>query len=392
MGKYTEPDDAAVEAAVDDILTDITDRLVFHFHPRSIILTGSFGRGEATIINPGGNLNFLSDCEVVLAGNRYFSSRRIVETLGSALTEGNKPQFVIRSSIALPVYPLLPLSSVLWKPSIWNYDLKYGARNLYGVDYLAKMPGFDPRQIPAWEGVRLIFNRLAEALRYFPLPTGAATPEQGPATAFWVTKIILACQDGLLIGGGKYHVSCRARNRLFQETAGQNFKELIARLPGFTALAAKATDYKLTREVYWTDIRDLWFDAAEICDPVLRYLLREHMRIDFGSYLELKDKYLRHPVVRSVMALGRTFSKKSLVLSLPSVLRSGGPWVHLLYPAIAQVYFSLSRNGAVDRSLLESARKTLSLFSPMAPARDDPSEEWHYLKGETHNLWYALGS
>ena len=391
MGKYTEHDEAAIEVAVDDILSDITERLVSHFHPRSIILAGSLGRGEATIINHGGSLNFLSDCEIVLAGNRYFSSRRIEEMLGSTLTEGNKPHFVIRSSIVLPVYPLLPLSSVLWKPNIWNYDLKYGTRNLYGVDYLAKMPGFDSRQIPAWEGVKLIFNRLAEALRYFPEGGGSNTPEQEQITAFWVTKIILACQDALLIGDGKYHVSCRVRNHLFQEMAGRNFKELIAKLPAFTALAAKATDYKLNREVYWTDIRELWFDAAEICGPVLRYLLWKHLNTDFDRYMELKSEYLRHPAVRSMLAMGRTFYKKSPVLSLPSVLRSSGPWMHLLYPVIAQVYFSLSRNGAADRSLLVSARNTLSLFRRMEAARDDPFEEWQYLKDEIHNLWYALG-
>ncbi len=206
-----------------------------------------------------------------------------------------------------------------------------------------------------------------------------------------MTKIILACQDGLLIGDGKYHVSCRARNRLFQEMAGRDFKELIAELPGFTALAAKATDYKLNREVYWTNMRELWFDAAEICRPVLSYLLRKHMNTDFDRYLELKNEYLRHPALRSMMATGRTFFKKSPVLSLPSVLRSSGPWMHLLYPVTAQVYFSLSRNGAVDRSLLVSARNTLSLFRRMEAAREDPFEEWQYLKDENHDLWYALG-
>jgi hypothetical protein len=391
MGKYTEQEDLDVEKKVDGILTDVISQLVSHFHPRSIILAGSFGRGEATIINQGGSLSFLSDCEMVLVANKYLSSRRIQNALEPVLTKGNKPQFVIRSSIALPVYSVVPLSSILWKPNLWNYDLKYGSRALYGKEYLKKMPDFSPRQIPVQEGVRLIFNRLAEALKYFPVDTDSTTPEREQTAAFWVTKIILACQDALLIAAGQYNVSSRKRNELFQENSGRNFAELRDKLPRFTSLTARATEYKLRREVYWTDISELWFNAAEISDAVIRYLLRDNMGTKFENYPELQAKYFRHPALQSVMALTRRFSAKSLVFTLPSVIRAGGPWVPLVYPAIALTYFSLARDGSVNRMMLQGARKTLSLFYRIESERDDPFEEWKYLKEEVHNLWYALG-
>ncbi len=391
MGKYTELDDGVIEKAVDEVLKDIIDRLVTSLHPRSIILAGSFGRGEATIIKRDGGLQFLSDCEIVLAGNRYFSRRRIQETLEPVTDGENRPHFVIRSSIALPVYSYLPLRPVLWKPTIWNYDLKYATRKLYGTDYLAKIPDLEAGQIPAGEGIRLVFNRLAEALEYFPLDTGATSPEQEQTTAFWVTKIILACQDALLIGSGKYHTSCRFRNNTFREVAGKDFKELLIQAPGFVSLATRATDYKLNRETYWKDIRKLWFDAAEVCDSVLRYLLKEHLGTDVKGYPELKDKGFRHPAARRILALGGKLSAKSPVLSMPPLIRAGGPWTQVLYPAVALVYFSLSRDGTINRPLLEAGREVLSLFQKMAPAREDPYEEWQYLKDVTYNTWYALG-
>jgi len=392
MGKYTELDSAAVEKTVDDIMTDTTAQLVSNFHPRSIILAGSFARGEATILSQGGELRFLSDCEIVLVANKYISSHQITKKLDSVTAQESTPKLVIRSSIALPIYSLIPLASILWKPTIWNYDLKYGSRTLYGENYIEKMPDFNPDRIPAWEGIRLIFNRMAEALMYFPMAEVLATPEQEQETVFWVTKIILACQDALLITAGRYHFSNRMRNKLFAETFEQCFPELKDKLPQFTPLAAKATNYKLRQENFWTNARELWFDAAVICDAVLKYLLRQHMNIDFDDYLELPEKFGKQPILQSMMALARRFSTRSLILALPSVVRAGGPWVRFLYPAIALAYFSLPQHGVVNKSLLKGVRNTVSLFSQMKPIHDDPLEEWQYLKDEVYNLWYTLGA
>lgn len=390
MGKYTELDDAAIEKTVDSIIEEVSAQLVSSFRPRSIILAGSFARGEATIDNSEGRLSFLSDCEMVLVANRYLTSKRIMKKLSSMPAGESKPKFVIRSSIALPVYSLFPVASLLWKPNLWNYDLKYGSRTIYGQDYIARMPDFKPEQIPAWEGIRLVFNRMAEALRYFPAVGDLSAPEQEQETAFWVSKIILACQDALLITDGKYHVSSRMRNKLFQKVFRQRFSGLQEKLPQLTSLATRATDYKLRRKIFWTNITELWFDAAEICNAVLKHLLQKNMNIKSDSYLELPTKFINRSVFKSMMAFAGKFYK-SPILTLPSVIRASGPWVPMVYPAIAQVYFSLSRNGGVDTKLLGEARKTTSLFTRIKPAHADPSEEWKYLKDEIYNIWYALG-
>jgi hypothetical protein len=391
MGKYTELDDAAIEKTVDHIITDITAQLVSHFHPRSVILAGSFARGEAAIINRGGKLVFLSDCEAVLVANRYITTQRINKKLGTAIAQEDMPKFVIRSSIALPIYSLIPLRPFLWKPNIWNYELKYGSRTLHGNDYVAKMPDFKAAQIPVWEGIRLIFNRMAEALRYYRVDSGLSTAESELETIFWIIKIILACQDALLIAAGEYTISCRTRNALFTEIFNRDFAELEVKIPHFASLANKATNHKLKQASFGMSTDRLWFDTAEICDVVLRYLLQKNMGIEFDNYLELQEKFLKHPILQQVMTLARKVSTRSLVLSLPSVIRTGGPWTHLVYPAIALMYFSLSRDGEINMSLLEGVRNTVSLFKRTEPFHSDTLEEWTYLKDEVYHLWYALG-
>jgi len=51
-------------------------------------------------------------------------------------------------------------------PTIGMYELKEGGQTLYGQEMLSLGPTIDPRQIPVWSGIRLIINRMTEALHY----------------------------------------------------------------------------------------------------------------------------------------------------------------------------------------------------------------------------------
>ena len=66
MGRYLALDDPQV----DRIMADIVAEIASHFRPRSIIMTGGFGRDEASVIDYGGKLKFLSDCEILIASRR----------------------------------------------------------------------------------------------------------------------------------------------------------------------------------------------------------------------------------------------------------------------------------------------------------------------------------
>ena len=93
---------------------------------------------------------------------------------------------------------------------------------------------------------------------------------------------------------------------MFQQVFPQHFSELNERLPGFLALASRATDYKLgaREDAYREDVLELWFDAVEICDVVFRYIIKRDMDITFDTYVEFQERYLRHPKVRRDYYLG----------------------------------------------------------------------------------------
>lgn len=401
MGRYLQLDNTEVEAAIDTAV----DKIVLTLHPRSVMLLGSFGRNEVSFIDYGEKLKFLSDCEISIVCNRYVS-RRMLRGLSSAIAQETGLEVALISSLTLLLYSRFRIPSWvlrrIWRPSIVNYEREKGGKVVFGENILESLPKIESADIPLWEGIRLMFNRMVEALKHFP-------PERQnrDEAIYWINKIVFACQDALLLSIKQYHYSYRTRNLRFQEMFPRHFKELKERLPKFLPLASRATDYKLkaTEDAYPEDLTELWFDAAEICDTTFRYIIKQDMNISFDTYQEFQEGYLGNPKVRRNYYLGIIASLvlhniNTLIRMITStscrfppsqlMLKCCLPWRHIIYSVIPLVYFGLSRQGRVNEPDLKQARKVLSLFKRLKPGNEAPLEEWKYIKEQTIDLWQTL--
>ncbi len=401
MGKYLHLDSPKIEEIIDGII----DELVVSLRPRSVTVLGSFGRNEVSFIEDGEKLKFLSDCEISTVCNRYIS-RGTLNRLSSEISQRTGLEIVLTNSIILLLYCWFRvpswISRRMWRPSIVNYERMEGAKVVYGENILERIPRIESGHIPLWEGIRLIFNRMAEALRYFPAD-GQARDE----SIFWINKVIFACQDTLLLLTKQYHYSYRTRSLRFQQIFPGQFSELNKRLPKFLSLASRATDYKLRagKDGYPEDLSDLWFDTTEICDTIFRYIVKRDLDIAFDSYLAFQREYLRHPKVKGDYYLGiisspifhnitaaiKMITNSSYIFPPPQlVVKLRIPWRHIIYSVLPLVYFGLSRQGEISGSHLQQARDTISLFKRLKPKKESPAEEWKYIKEQTVDLWHIL--
>jgi len=404
--KYTFNGDPVIEKKVNEVIERLTDEIVIHLRPKSIILIGSFGRGEAMVNLNGRELKFISDCDIIVISNKYIS-RKTMEKVSFEIAQKTGLETGI-SGIELSIYFMLSrIFPKIWEPSIDNYEMKYGSRVVYGEDCLQKIPDFKPEDIPLWEGIRLILNRMIESLKSF--STGylstSASKEKERNLIFWINKIILACQDALLISIKKYHHSYKIRNDIFQEVFPAYFRELSRELPQFFSLTLQATKCRLNPdEPYSGNILDLWFRTAEICDKVFRYIIEMDTGITFDTYLEFQEKYLVHPHIRRKYYRGLTpfpvyqnlrSMAKMLYCSgrLPrfkSLVRAGTPWTHIIYSTIPLIYFSVSKDGKIDEALLVKAKQRLSLLRKLKPINMGVSREWEYVKKQILDLWQGM--
>lgn len=386
-----------LERKIDDIIRQMTDDIVERFHPKSIILSGSFGKGEITVTECNNCLHFLSDCEVVIISNSFLLNKYKIKQFSDEFYHKTGLRLGI-SGILLSIYLQHPLLCRKLKPTMANYDLKWGSKVIYGKDYLSGIANFNQKEIPLWEGLRLMFNRMAESLEYF------SRDMPSDEMVFWTDKIIIACQDALLLTLGKYHYSFKKRNEMFQSLFPRVFIELNKKIPNFLEISKQATKRKLNGTNDVDDPIGYWFDAAEICDMVFRFVLEKDMGITFDTYLEYHDKYMRYqntnpnslrffsiPLRQNLRSFVKMWAFGYELPVIKMIQRIMTPWRHEVYSIIPLVYFSLSRDGDVNCSMLEKIKANL-VFSNISkdPFQYDKDDEWMYLKRLMLESWHII--
>lgn len=388
--KYVQ--DERLNEKVAEVIEDLKEEIISNFHPQSIILSGSFGRGEVTVSEKNGKLKFLSDCEIIIIPYWHIFNRRKIEEFELNFYERTGLKIEIWGA-TLSFYLLLPFLNKKIKPTMANYDLKYGSKVLCGENYLERMPDFKPENIPLWEGIRLLFNRMAEALGHFSLE------KPSEEMVFWTDKILLACQDALLLSIGKYHCSYRKRNEMFQNLFPERFGVLEDKLPNFLDLVTEATERKLNGNINVRDPVEYWFYVAEICDQSFRYVIKTDMRIEFMDYVEFQEKYVNHPKIIEYHplfcnAILQNFwsALKQLIVykrlsSIRLISNISIPWAHLVYPTIPLIYFSLSREKEINKKYLDQAMNIISMFGGESVDYNDSLECWRYAKKQVIEYW-----
>jgi hypothetical protein len=113
-------------------------------------------------------------------------------------------------------------------PRFWNMatpfmlELKTNARVIAGSESALKWPHIESgSQIPRWEGLRLIGNRMCELIGWLGKSAGGTFPPAGVPedwiVAYKCIKLILACSEAILIDARRYAPSYRERMRRHRE-------------------------------------------------------------------------------------------------------------------------------------------------------------------------------
>ncbi|HET7341031.1 MAG TPA: hypothetical protein VFL90_06185, partial [Methylomirabilota bacterium] len=273
--------DTAVRAAVERAVGFLRDRL----GPRlvGLILTGSFSRGEGTVIAlQDGRRRVLGDVEflVVLPRGRDYRALR--------------PAFARWSREAGPVLggPDLdvdlefgPVEEAYLRakarPSIFVHDLRAHGRVIAGPrDLLQRIPAFTAADIPREDALHLLFNRTIEQLEAW----DHAETLEGPAlldAAYQRVKLTLDLAGSALAFDGRHVTSYAARPAAFDALLTRE-PALAALLPaGFAEELARAARLKLAPDAGELlppgppDARRKWVRAEiEAAVPAMAALLR----------------------------------------------------------------------------------------------------------------------
>ncbi|MGH9318288.1 MAG: hypothetical protein ACRD21_23940 [Vicinamibacteria bacterium] len=207
-----EAADAAARPAVIEAVRFLHKEIgIFAFD--AVILTGSFSRGEGSILLSNPRHRILGDIEFLMIARPPFdfpTLRRDMKQLGSKATDhlrGAGYEAIIEYSPAGRSY----LERAL-RPAIFSFDLLTHGKTVAGDPRLLEsIPRFGPAEIPREDAVRLVMNRMME-IHSLRVQRNMEPVEE----AYLGVKTILDLAGSLLAFQGRYVSGYGARLRAAQ--------------------------------------------------------------------------------------------------------------------------------------------------------------------------------
>ena len=398
---------------VSKVMEDVIEEVVNQFNPKSIIIMGSLGRGEGLVSeDPDGNILFHSDCEMVIYPHYNIFKRKEIREFRDHIHKKYGIKLDLGGFKFTMLYSSKMSKSMKLAPTIENYDLKYGSFVVYGENVLDEIEQICCEDIPLWEGLRLVFNRMAELLELFSLDIRESylSRECQQEICYRINKLILAGQDLLLIRSKRYHPSYIHRNIIFQNVFPKEYEELCAKIPGFTVLTISSTSARLDN-AHVSDMNPftLWDEALVYIDEILRYILSQEFGISYNTYFEFREHFLSNPHATNECYRGLSscpmYQNTKCILINALLFKNfflvkgsirAKPWFQLVYSAIPVLYFSTYRGNTQRNSIQNFGddRNFISLLDGLPLSDDvvmsDRKEDWNDVRRKIIMLWKSI--
>lgn len=381
-----------VEAHLQRIVAEVTSRM----EPTAILLRGSFGRGEGSVVVSDGQMDFLSDYEIDVATFSPFHrslfrelSRQLTTELGVETSlRWVRPDYMLKNRVG-------PLPMGVAPITISLYESRYGSQTLYGQDIVDTAPAIDPCDIRIESAAFLMMNRMAESLSFMTWVEDREGNDWG--VYYWINKTILACAESLLLLWGRYHFSYAERGRRFAAMARDHLDFMGHDGVVLADLVVRATEFKLRPRLslYSEPIHAVWQRVIPICDRVFRQVAMHAFDLCFLHYSEFPQQFLQRATdaYRTLPLLHRGALN---LLNLYKCLRVGrlsrallSPFAisSAVYAVVPPMFVSWAARGETLPVLLAEIRRWLRMVCRIEAPASDVRTEWETLRQQVLSAW-----
>lgn len=278
--QFVADPDPQVETFVEQDLARAIEAILAEYGPAAlhgIYLVGGFARGEGCALVREGQVELISDYDLVIITKEPAGDRN-ARTLRGRLESILRAPFVevwVSDGEHLRSRP----------PMIAFYEMRSAYRTLWGdpEGLRSALPYIDPAAIPLEDGSRTLANRFASLLWAYLRTCDPAPPSDTERAQcnYQAVKAILSLGDAFLLATRRYHHSLVERVRRIAELAGEDIdRELRQAYPdaAATKLRPGSGDGLLTN---W-DVRSRWEWLTDICTR--NYELYERLRLGGGGF------------------------------------------------------------------------------------------------------------
>jgi len=413
MGKFTDYDDPRVDTFISSQL-DIVVRIIEENVPgvKSIILWGSFGRGEGSIEVVGNNVTPLKDYDVLVVVDRMPNiecRRKVSNNISSEFRLRERKNFKFSSFVVDVGYINKTLLKYYLDITLW--ELKHGSTVLYGDDVRPTIP-WNIEDIPLSNGLRFLFEKVTGLIAHFSqeyVIDDKMGKEKSRMLIYECYKTYVEIASVLCLAMKCYAPYYRKRMDLFEINFEKMLPQLSKQIPNLHENVIKATNFKLRpsfKNITASPI-DLWFQTRDALSIVLEYYLYIALDVRLAGWIEsyselcrgMAFKYYR-PLIRAV--LGRLGIRSKLLVDMANMLfliyqkfrtvfslwgnhgtlylrplRQVQSPLMTLYLSSVLILLSLRKDGEIDIDYFKEALRNLE---DVLPVRLDRESSWDDLR------------
>lgn len=261
--------------------------------PIAIVLYGSYSRNEGSFfVNRFGDLIPYNDYDILLVVNKKLPAKEII-SLKNKLMEKIQIRWIDLSQKTIRELRKL-------KPSIFNYDLKYAGKVLYGEkNILDQIPQINASTLSLEEGNILFKTRMWTFLGSLD-ENGFKQDLVGDSSRFFrnqMAKAVLSIVDVCLLQKGAYHYSYKQRV--------SSFKKLYSHKKELCTLSEWALSEKIKPKAPFMENSEV----KKLYEKVHKYYIEEmlivlskrfHIKINKPEKLILLWKYYPITIIRRI--------------------------------------------------------------------------------------------
>jgi hypothetical protein len=305
VGAHEYTQDADANSRVKEILVEIGKQVAGSLpcKPAAILLTGSFARGEGSVLRVENKLRMLSDMEFLVVcplGAGLENAQQNLNHLAKHLS-GWLAAKAVECEIEFSAVDHNYLRDL--RPAIFSYELLAHARTMWGDDkILAAARRFPASEIPRWDAWRMLNNRLLEQLQWADISPRWGIRELQSAF-YHVLKCYLDMATAILIFAGQYRSRYGERAEALEAWAGTASKEGVAFANELADRVSSCTAFKLHPDFGTLPLGvDLSQEPQRLCEDVRRTIVElvhtfhQVWRWAGNSFLGSKGKSLEEDV------------------------------------------------------------------------------------------------
>lgn len=410
MGKYTIYNDDIIDKEIDNRLAIIVSTIVGSLgnNVYSIILAGGYGRGEGSVIKENGSVRLLKDFDICVVTHNdvnYIATKNLLDIIYNKLRLDNAENSLFRHSKFAIDLKFINKNNINY-PDIWFYDLK-NSLVLYGED-ITRHITYNSNDIPLSSGMRLLFEKVTGLLghfNYYMLYKGV-NGDQRTNLIYECMKTYIEIGTALCILYRRYVPSYRERVKIIKSLVeDKHLDDLIIHLPDLLYKIEYSTQFKFMPDFNAIDNPiSLWFKTKHDLIKVILFYLKNYL--DFGqddlSILDIMSKKLSKIYYKPMLNAFKINKKINIPVSILNILyqlytnikyiknikKEEGelcmkPLINNMfispalkfYPAGIYILLSLEKDGSVNNSFMEKARRILSDLLPI-----DRTETWEDMR------------